>query len=173
MALIHRPGGLVFRDLRGFTSSVHWTQALDSAALPAAIVAAQALTDAIEGLTHATLISTSGIASEGVIIGGYGAVGIYSSVADRVRFTWRTNSGGLARHTVPAPKQAIFYGGGSTVNPANALVIAYRLAMLGAVATTGSGDPLAELVAGKLYIRSAHRRIGTLVLEPGLTGSDY
>lgn len=164
------PQSFTWRDAKGHTTVTRFFINYDAGTIDDAFNLAQAIRDALKGLTNAALQSASGVLGETGSV-QYGGTGVFQSVQQKARMTWQDDEGKLHRYEVPAPKVAIFLADAVTVNPTNALVLAYiaSFTTVAAFVSGKDGIEVAQFVGGEFAARPRPRRVGILTLTPALT----
>jgi hypothetical protein len=171
--------GAIYRDVRGHVARVSFTMGGDSGVLTSDTdfrVQAQAVVTALNAMTNAKQVGGIGILDAPTDPSQYGVSADYANVETKARLSFlgsdRLRSTTLS---VPAPLVAIFFSGGTgdreTIDPANALVLALKAAMIGATnsATVTLGatpNTIHSLVIGRLVRAKVQRKIGKWTKDP-------
>lgn len=157
-----------FRDEKGQTAKTGFYTV--EADLAAAAVAADAVVNAIAGLSVAAVQAVHGPAERvpGPIT--YGGAGKFSSIEDKAELVFTDAAGAVHRYQIPAPKDAVFLADDESVNPANALVIAARDAMTDGTTGSRSGVLNTGYLGGIRIRRKTQRRFAISTKNPALDG---
>lgn len=156
-----------FRDDKGQTAVVRMF--LTAADAAAANTAGSDIASTIAPLSNAALQGSSGAYTSTPAANTYGANAEYERVEDKAVLTFQTAVGSIHRYKVPAPKVAIFLADGETVDPANALVIAFVADMLAAGASR-DGVALSSFIGGTRDATRLKRKFNIFTRNPALTG---
>lgn len=158
-----------FRDARGFTATTRFfVTGADSAGLA---TAAQAVLTPMAALSTLAFQSSHGPDSTPPNEALYPTPATYSDVEDKAVFVFQTAAGGFHRYRIPGPKSAIFLADGRTVDPANALVVAYAAAVIANV-VDADGNAVAFGPTGSRTRSRTKRKLGSLTKNPQLTTPD-
>jgi hypothetical protein len=166
-----------FRDAKGNTASMRfWLNDAASVVNPPVVNAqdlASTLRTALVAASNAAYQASSGPLSEHGTA-AYGATGAqYQDVPMKGTFVFQDTAGRLHRYALPAPKIALFKADQQTIDPANALVIAVKTALLatqdGTFFCSPDGTALHDFMGGVWQGRKIRRKLNILVLDPTLT----
>jgi len=167
---------VTFRDSRGKTGRSSFYTIYDPAIAQDGRDATAVLNVALEGCSNAAPIRAVGLAGDELAPDSYGTTGVYSTIEDRVEFTFLSADGTLHKIGVPAPKASIFYTDGDTVDPTNANVVAVKNAVLIPLTTANisdrNGRGFTAYVAGTRRRSPLQRKQTLWWKNPAETGPD-
>jgi len=160
-------------DAKGHYAHIRFYASLDSNNDGSALLSA--FVTETEAITNAVYNGGLGVGNGIQIPGTYGVQADYGSAEDKALFTFVDSGGNIHRYQVPAPKAAIFYADGETVNPANGLVAAWVNVMTNFAAnayfiSSRDGEPLSTFVGGIRLRRRMQRRLNIFIKNPAETG---
>jgi hypothetical protein len=123
----------------------------------------------VNALSDATFVQTGYLIQDVV----YGASGNFDDAEDSAVLNFQTVNGGLAKISVPAPKSTIFLADNQTIDPANASVSAFTVALIGGTngffGATKTGAVMNLFVGGLRVRRRTRRKLNIFVKNPQLS----
>lgn len=183
MVNIIQRSSVSLRDQKGHVGKVSFFQEWDQAVAGADHDARNQAGNVIAALTamsNAAWVGATGIYSPLQEPNLYGTSAVYSSAEDKARLVYLAVDDDIApveiafmTYEIPAPKAAIFYADGETVNGAQALVAAFTAAIQtagvgGNIVVTRTGLLPGAFVGGYRVRRKAQRKITVWVKSPNL-----